>query len=38
MGARRHRGRSLGGVAKDYYKSGASGTAVRTLLHWIRTL
>lgn len=31
-------GASYGGLAKDYYKSGASGTAVRTLLHWIRTL
>jgi leucyl aminopeptidase len=31
-------GASYGGVAKDYYKSGASGTAVRTLLHWIRNL
>jgi len=31
-------GAAYGGIAKDYYKSGASGTAVRTLLHWIRTL
>jgi len=31
-------GAAWGGVAKDYYKSGASGTAVRTLLNWIRTL
>jgi leucyl aminopeptidase len=31
-------GAAWGGVAKDYYKGGASGTAVRTLLHWIRTL
>ena len=31
-------GAAYGCLAKDYYKSGASGTAVRTLLHWIRTL
>lgn len=31
-------GAAWGGVAKDYYKSGASGTAVRTLLHWIQAL
>ncbi len=31
-------GAAWGGVSKDYYKGGASGTAVRTLLHWIRTL
>ena len=31
-------GAAWGGIAKDYYKGGASGTAVRTLLHWLRTL
>ncbi|MBK8101311.1 MAG: leucyl aminopeptidase [Planctomycetes bacterium] len=31
-------GTAWGGVSKDYYKSGASGTAVRTLLHWVRSL
>jgi len=31
-------GAAYGALAKDYYKSGATGTAVRTLLHWIRTL
>ncbi len=31
-------GSAYGGIAKDYYKSGAAGTAVRTLLHWVRTL
>ncbi len=31
-------GAAWGGVAKDYYRDGASGTAVRTLLHWLRTL
>jgi leucyl aminopeptidase len=31
-------GSAYGGVAKDYYKNGAAGTAVRTLLHWARTL
>jgi len=31
-------GAAYGGIAKDYYKSGASGTAVRTLLHWVATL
>jgi leucyl aminopeptidase len=31
-------GSAWGGRAKDYYKSGASGTAVRTLLHWCRGL
>ena len=31
-------GAAYGGLAKDYYKSGATGTAVRTLLHWIRGL
>ena len=31
-------GAAYGCLAKDYYKSGASGTAVRTLLSWARTL
>jgi leucyl aminopeptidase len=31
-------GAAYGAVAKDYYTSGATGTAVRTLLHWVRTL
>jgi leucyl aminopeptidase len=31
-------GTAYGGIAKDYYKGGAAGTAVRTLLHWVRTL
>lgn len=31
-------GAAYGGLAKDYYQSGASGTAVRTLLHWVRGL
>jgi len=31
-------GAAYGCLPKDYYKGGASGTAVRTLLHWIRTL
>jgi len=31
-------GTAYGGIAKDYYKQGAAGTAVRTLLHWIATL
>jgi len=31
-------GAAYGGVAKDYYKGGAAGTAVRTLLHWVRAL
>jgi leucyl aminopeptidase len=31
-------GAAYGGIAKDYYKSGAAGTAVRTLLHWVRSL
>ncbi|MBL9079495.1 MAG: leucyl aminopeptidase [Planctomycetes bacterium] len=31
-------GAAYGGLAKDYYKGGAAGTAVRTLLHWARTL
>ena len=31
-------GAAYGGIAKDYYRSGAAGTAVRTLLHWVRTL
>ena len=29
-------GAAYGGLAKDYYKGGASGTAVRTLLAWLR--
>ncbi len=29
-------GTAWGGMSKDYYKHGASGTAVRTLLHWLR--
>jgi leucyl aminopeptidase len=29
-------GAAYGGLAKDYYKGGAAGTAVRTLLHWAR--
>ena len=31
-------GTAYGGIAKDYYKQGAAGTAVRTLLHWVATL
>ncbi len=31
-------GAAYGGLHKDYYKGGASGTAVRTLLQWARTL
>ena len=31
-------GTAWGGRARDYYKSGAAGTAVRTLLHWCRGL
>ncbi|MCA8977410.1 MAG: leucyl aminopeptidase [Planctomycetes bacterium] len=31
-------GAAYGCLAKDYYKSGASGTAVRTLLRWARSL
>lgn len=31
-------GTAYGAVAKDYYRSGAAGTAVRTLLHWVRSL
>jgi leucyl aminopeptidase len=31
-------GTAWGGMSKDYYRSGASGTAVRTLLHWARSL
>ena len=31
-------GAAYGAIAKDYYSSGATGTAVRTLLHWVRTL
>jgi leucyl aminopeptidase len=31
-------GTAYGGLAKDYYRGGASGTAVRTLLHWVRSL
>ncbi|MFK7741256.1 MAG: leucyl aminopeptidase [Planctomycetota bacterium] len=30
-------GASYGCLAKDYYTSGASGTAVRTLLNWVRS-
>jgi leucyl aminopeptidase len=29
-------GTAWGGIAKDYYKNGAAGTAVRTLLSWLR--
>lgn len=31
-------GAAYGALPKDYYKSGATGTAVRTLLEWIRTM
>jgi leucyl aminopeptidase len=31
-------GTAYGGLAKDYYRGGAAGTAVRTLLHWVRSL
>lgn len=31
-------GAAYGGIHKDYYKGGAAGTAVRTLLQWVRTL
>ena len=31
-------GAAYGGLTKDYYKGGATGTAVRTLLSWTRTL
>ena len=31
-------GAGYGGRQKDYYKGGAAGTAVRTLLHWVRSL
>ena len=31
-------GTAYGGLSKDYYKSGAAGTAVRTLLHWVASL
>jgi leucyl aminopeptidase len=31
-------GAAWGAVAKDYYTGGAVGTAVRTLLHWVRGL
>jgi leucyl aminopeptidase len=31
-------GAAWGATAKDYYASGAVGTAVRTLLHWVRGL
>jgi leucyl aminopeptidase len=31
-------GAAYGGIAKDYYRGGAAGTAVRTLLQWARTL
>jgi leucyl aminopeptidase len=30
-------GTAWGATAKDYYRTGAAGTAVRTLLHWVRT-
>jgi leucyl aminopeptidase len=29
-------GTAWGSTAKDYYRTGAAGTAVRTLLHWVR--
>jgi leucyl aminopeptidase len=31
-------GTAWGGIGKDYHRSGAAGTAVRTLLHWVKTL
>ena len=31
-------GAAWGAKAKDYYTGGATGTAVRTLLHWVRGL
>ena len=31
-------GAAWGGINKDYYRGGASGTAVRTLLRWVRGL
>ena len=31
-------GTAWGGVSKDYYRTGASGTAVRTLLQWVAGL
>jgi leucyl aminopeptidase len=31
-------GAAYGGLHKDYYRGGAAGTAVRTLLQWARTL
>jgi leucyl aminopeptidase len=31
-------GTAYGALPKDYYKSGAAGTAVRTLIHWLRSL
>ena len=31
-------GTAYGSNPKDYYKGGAAGTAVRTLLHWVRSL
>ncbi|MEM7202106.1 MAG: leucyl aminopeptidase [Planctomycetota bacterium] len=31
-------GTAWGGRAKDYYRGGASGVAVRTLVHWLRGL
>ncbi|MFM1873814.1 MAG: hypothetical protein RL398_3236 [Planctomycetota bacterium] len=31
-------GAAYGAIPKDYYTSGATGTAVRTLLHWVRSL
>ena len=30
-------GAAWGATAKDYYRTGATGTAVRTLLEWIRS-
>jgi leucyl aminopeptidase len=31
-------GTAYGGLPKDYHRGGAAGTAVRTLLHWVRSL
>jgi leucyl aminopeptidase len=31
-------GTAYGGLSKDYQRGGAAGTAVRTLLHWVRSL
>jgi leucyl aminopeptidase len=30
-------GTAWGGISKDYYRAGAAGTAVRTLLQWVRS-